>query len=62
MPPTQGRRSAGTSPVGDFNSRLVTCPATKRLIQASDLMGIKILGHIITGDGRYISFADSRFL
>jgi DNA repair protein RadC len=31
---------------------------TQRLVQAGDLLGIKVLDHIIVGDGAYISFAD----
>lgn len=32
---------------------------TKRLVAAGELLGIKILDHIIFGDGEYKSFADS---
>ncbi len=35
---------------------------THRLAQAGDLMGIKVLDHIIVGDGRYMSFADKGLL
>jgi len=31
---------------------------SRRLSQAGDLMGIKVLDHIILGDGEYVSFAD----
>jgi DNA repair protein RadC len=32
---------------------------TQRLIQASELMGIELLDHVITGDARYSSFRES---
>ncbi len=31
---------------------------TRRLVSAGELLGIKVLDHIIVGDGRYTSFAD----
>ena len=31
---------------------------TKRLVQAGEVLGIKVLDHIIIGEGRYMSFAD----
>jgi DNA repair protein RadC len=31
---------------------------TKRLKEAGELMGIRILDHIIIGEGEYMSFAD----
>jgi DNA repair protein RadC len=35
---------------------------TSRLVQAGELLGIKILDHVVIGDGRYISFADEGLL
>jgi DNA repair protein RadC len=31
---------------------------TRRLVKAGRIMGIKVLDHIVLGDGGYISFAD----
>ena len=31
---------------------------TRRLVKAGRIMGIKVLDHIVIGDGRYVSFAD----
>lgn len=35
---------------------------TSRLVEAAKLLGMKILDHIIIGDGRYLSFADEGLL
>lgn len=35
---------------------------TKRLVAAGDLIGIKVLDHIIMGEGEYLSFADKGLL
>jgi DNA repair protein RadC len=35
---------------------------TGRLKQAGDLLGIKLLDHVVIGDGRYVSFADEGIL
>lgn len=35
---------------------------TKRLVAAGDLLGIKVLDHIIMGEGEYLSFADKGLL
>ena len=35
---------------------------TKRLKEVGELVGVKVLDHIIIGDGRYISFADEGIL
>lgn len=35
---------------------------TTRLVAAGELLGIQVLDHLIVGDGRYISFADQRWL
>ena len=33
-----------------------------RLRQAADLLGIRILDHVVIGDGRYVSFAEQQLL
>jgi DNA repair protein RadC len=35
---------------------------TKRLIEAGELMGIKVLDHIIIGDGVYLSFKEENII
>jgi len=35
---------------------------TARLVAAGDLLGIRVLDHLVTGDKRYISFADQGWL
>ena len=35
---------------------------TRRLKEAGDLLGIKLLDHVVIGDGRYFSFADEGIL
>ena len=35
---------------------------TARLVSAGDLLGIRVLDHLVVGDGRYISFADQGWL
>jgi len=35
---------------------------TSRLVAAGNLLGIKVLDHLIIGDGRYVSFADQGWL
>jgi len=35
---------------------------TSRLVAAGALLGIKVLDHLIIGDGRYVSFADQGWL
>ena len=31
---------------------------TARLVSAGDVLGIRVLDHLVVGDGRYVSFAD----
>jgi DNA repair protein RadC len=45
-------------PSGDPSPSRQDMVLTQRLVQAGDLLGIKVLDHIIIGDGAYISFAD----
>jgi DNA repair protein RadC len=35
---------------------------TARLVSAGEVLGIRVLDHIIVGDGRYVSFADQGWL
>ena len=35
---------------------------TARLVSAGDVLGIRVLDHIVVGDGRYVSFADQGWL
>jgi DNA repair protein RadC len=35
---------------------------TDRLVAAGKLLGIRVLDHLIIGDGRYVSFADEGWL
>lgn len=49
-------------PSGDPTPSPEDIAFTKRLIHASDLMSIKVLDHIVTGDGSYVSFAESGLL
>lgn len=35
---------------------------TARLVEAGNILGIRVLDHVIIGDGRYVSFADEGWL
>ena len=35
---------------------------TLRLMEAGELLGIRVLDHVVIGDGRYVSFADEGYL
>ena len=35
---------------------------TQRLVDAGHILGIRVLDHIVIGDGKYVSFADEGFL
>jgi DNA repair protein RadC len=45
-------------PSGDPEPSREDIDLTKRLKEGADLLGIRILEHIVIGEGRYISFAD----
>ncbi len=47
-----------THPTGDPTPSREDLEITRRLRDAGDLMGVRVLDHIIIGDGRYTSFAD----
>ena len=36
-------------------------PFTRRLREVGDLLGIRVLDHLVFGDGRYVSFVDDGY-
>lgn len=49
-------------PTGDPAPSAEDIAITRRLKEAGDLMGIKVLDHIIVGDGEYLSFVERGLL
>lgn len=49
-------------PTGDPTPSREDMEITRRLKEAGDLLGIKVLDHIIIGDGAFLSFVDRGFL
>lgn len=49
-------------PSGDPEPSREDLDTTKRLVEAGELMGIKILDHVIVGENRYISFKEQGLL
>jgi DNA repair protein RadC len=49
-------------PSGDPSASSEDIAITRRLKEAGDIMGIKILDHIIVGDGEYLSFVERGLL
>lgn len=49
-------------PSGDIRPSQEDILLTRRLVQAGDLLGIKVLDHVIVGDGGHFSFRDSGML
>ena len=49
-------------PSGDPTPSREDIELTSRLKQASDLLGIRLLDHVVIGSGRHFSFADSGLL
>lgn len=49
-------------PTGDPSASSEDVAITRRLKEAGDIMGIKILDHIIVGDGEYLSFSERGLL
>lgn len=45
-------------PSGDPTPSAEDIAITQRLREAGELLGIRVLDHVILGDGRYISFSD----
>jgi len=53
---------AHNHPSGDATPSPEDRTLTARLTQAGDLLGIRVLDHIVVGDNRYVSFADEGWL
>ena len=49
-------------PSGDAAPSREDIEITKRLKEAGDIMGIKVLDHVIVGDGEYVSFVERGLL
>lgn len=49
-------------PSGDPNPSREDREITRRLREAGDIMGIKVLDHVIVGDGEYMSFVEQGLL
>jgi DNA repair protein RadC len=49
-------------PSGDTKPSREDIQVTKRLIEAGELMGIKVLDHIIIGDGKFLSFREEKII
>jgi DNA repair protein RadC len=45
-------------PSGDPTPSAEDVAITQRLRQAGELLGIRLLDHVVIGDGRYVAFAD----
>jgi len=45
-------------PSGDVSPSPEDIALTRRLVKAGEVLGIKVLDHIIIGEGQYMSFAD----
>lgn len=53
---------AHNHPSGDPTPSQEDRALTDRLVGAGDILGIRVLDHIVIGDERYVSFADSGWL
>ena len=49
-------------PSGDPNPSAEDTRVTKRLVEGGKILGIRVLDHIIVGNGEYFSFADEGLL
>ena len=49
-------------PSGDPTPSQEDRALTKRLVSAGELLGIRVLDHIVMGEGRHVSFADEGWL
>jgi DNA repair protein RadC len=49
-------------PSGDPTPSAEDLHITNRLRQVGDVLGIKVLDHVVIGDGRYVSFVDDGYL
>ena len=49
-------------PTGDPSPSREDLEITRRLREAGDVMGVKLLDHIIIGDGAYVSFVSQGYM
>ena len=49
-------------PSGDPTPSQEDRALTARLVSAGEVLGIRVLDHLVVGDGRYVSFADQGWL
>jgi DNA repair protein RadC len=49
-------------PSGDSNPSREDILITERLVNVGDLIGIKVLDHIIVGDGKYTSMREKGYI
>ena len=45
-------------PSGDPTPSAEDIAITQRLREVGEIMGVRVLDHVVIGDGRYVSFAD----
>ena len=48
-------------PSGDATPSKEDIEITRRLRETGDIMGVRVLDHIIIGKGRYVSFVDDGY-
>ena len=53
---------AHNHPSGDTEPSREDIETTQRLVNAGEILGIKVLDHIIIGDGKYLSFKEQGML
>lgn len=49
-------------PSGDPTPSSEDIRTTERLVNAGDILGIKVLDHIVLGDGRYVSLKEQGYI
>ena len=49
-------------PSGDPSPSEEDRTLTSRLVEAGNILGIRVLDHLIIGDGKYVSFADQGWM
>jgi DNA repair protein RadC len=49
-------------PSGDPEPSQEDCDITQRLCEAGDLLGIKVLDHVVIGDNRFVSFKERQLM
>ena len=47
-------------PSGSLNPSLEDIDITRKLVQCGDILGIKVIDHIIVSDDRHLSFAERK--